>query len=307
MESVCKKVIKLGEIADAYRDKEERLNEGIQKDLDSNDNEQEEVEVVDEVKEKVQELSEDDIKDLAEQDYREDKGKMGIKSKSKLLDQLRKKKRHTLLLGGKSMLGKSIITQSIAKELGFRLIETEDKPFYFGGYKNQIHVETWDELKREVFSTREPMVIDSITKLYQDVMAVTPWQESRFIINDMMMMINHVRLFGGIIVAHGQTKTIRNDDIGSGSPEGTTPEIEFVVEGNQRWLYRKTGLVIIGKHVLSSKKRMLFEGNHIDRKVYEVEIKKGVKGEPIVTGKGYEYLKYLLNNSMEILIQKGSK
>jgi len=296
----------LGEMTEAFKDEEERLDEGIQKDSDSN--EEEEVEVVDEVKEKVQELSEDDIKDLAEQDYREDKGKMGIKSKSRLLEQLRKKKRHTLLLGGKSMLGKSIITQSIAKELGFRLIETEDKPFYFGGYKNQIHVETWDELKREVFATREPMVIDSITKLYQDVMAVTPWQESRFIINDMMMMINHVRLFGGFITVHGETKTIRNDDVGIGGGENTIPEVEFRVDGNQRWLYRKTGLIIIGKHVLSSKKRLLIEGNHIPRRVFEVEITKNPKnGEPIVSGKGYEYIKYLLNNSMEMLIQKGSK
>jgi len=286
----------MGEMADDARDTQ----------LGEDSNEQEEVEVVDEVIEQVQELSDEDIKDLAEENDRsERKGKMGVQSKSKLLEQLKKKKRHTLVVGGKSMLGKSILSHTLAKDLGFRLIETEGKAFYYK-YNNQIQVETWDELKREVLNTREPMVIDSITIPYQDIMAVTPWEQSRFIIADMLMMVKHIKLFGGLIVAHGETKVIRNDDVGG--QDNTVPQIEFKLEGNQRWIYRKTGLVIIGKHVLPTHRRLLFEGNFIPRSIYEMEMKKNQKtGEPIVSGKGYQYLKYLLGNSLEILIQKGSR
>lgn len=241
------------------------------------------------------------------EDLGKDKKDRGIQSKSKLKTEMMKKQRHFLVLGGKPKMNKSVICQSIAKDLGFKLVETEQKPYYFKNYNKQVRVTTFSDLLTEVLNTREPIVIDSITKPYQDAMAITPWQHKSKLVESLREIASHIQDYGGIVVAHGQIKTVINDDVYGEGDENTIPEVEFVVTGNQSWLYRTTGLVIVGRHVLSNKKRILVDGNHIPRRLFEIEVVKGTNGEPVVSGKGYEYIKYLLGNSMEMLISKGSK
>lgn len=202
--------------------------------------------------------------------------------------------RHTLLLGARPNLGKSILGQYIAFKLGFTLVSTENKEPYYPFPPNRYYTaKTLDGLEKlvsKLVKNKVHVVVDSISAPYEYSTKGVPWEKRSEYTAKMTSVMSTVHNIGGIVISHGKSSKAvdytglkyQNGDRGK---EFDNKSIEFNFTGGGSWTFYQSIKALIGRVGDSPGRTCIIQGNKVPQLVLDFDI---VNGTMNYNGKTYE-------------------